>query len=180
MMNKLKKKGFTLIELVVVIVIISIIAGAIYTVMQMSIVTFSNSSKRMAAQSVSRLALNDMKKYLGVLNYIEMSPEPPNIMPATGGHIYFDATASQFIVKEPSGSQREYAIDADLASEVMLYFDLVEPTDEMSDYNSLRITVRIDSFILTTDVFLQNLEETKNKIILTDPTHRTSQFIYFE
>lgn len=185
MIQKSKKKGFTLIELIVVIAILSVVSGAIYTIMQMTMVTFNFSSKRTAAQSVSRLALNDMKKYLGVANSVGLSLDPPATLPATGGYLYFDTTTAQFIIKEPGGSQRKYAIDADLAPEVQLYFERIEPIDEFSDYNSIRITIQIDSFVLTTDVFVQNLATSKGKITLTfDPTDpnilHPAQYIYFE
>jgi prepilin-type N-terminal cleavage/methylation domain-containing protein len=178
-----KKKGLTLIELIVVVAILGLVSGAIYTVLQMTMTSFRYSDRRVAAQSVARLALNDMKKNIGVAKYADLSLDVPAVLPAAGGYIYYDATQGEFIVRRANGSEMQYAVDSHIADEVTLYFDPIDPPVAGEEYSSIRITITIDRFTLTTDVFVQNRLEFGGKIT---PDYEPSsvphpaQFIAFE
>lgn len=172
-------------ELIIVLAIMGIVSGAIYAVMQMSIRSFSASSKRVDAQVVARMALNEMKQQIGVAKYANLQLDAPvSALPALGGYCFFDSSANAFIVRDAKGATQQYAISANSASNITLYFEPIEPVAGGSEYNSLRITITVDTFVLSTDVFLQNLDEFGGQIMpqgyeIGSELH-PAQFIAFE
>ena len=91
----LDKKGFTLLETIVTIVIVSIVMMALYTVFNTSLGTYRVTSERIDAQSQFRLLIGILDQEVGTAARVELLSEVPESVPAGAACIYVVTDGSQ-------------------------------------------------------------------------------------
>lgn len=153
MKQKYNRRGFTLVELIVVMAILGILSSAIMVVFQFTTRSFISSDLRSKQQYETRMAMDQVKKELGIAKNVVISMTIPSTLPASGGYCYFDPTNHHLVLKPIEGTS---TILIDNMPDTMAADVRFKPTAVGPDFDTIQLIWKIGDYNLVTDVFIQN------------------------
>ena len=165
------KKGFTLIELIVVMVLLGIISSVVMMLFQFNNTSFKYSNKYAFFQEDARQALRDVELYLGVASRVELYnsvsaiPTPP--YNTNYSYCYFDTNHKLVFYNATTKRLIHYFTEQN--TEITVEFYPIAPVapvapDVLADLTMIRIVIKMDSLEVTSDVAIQNLSTTQDNI----------------
>ncbi|NLK89809.1 MAG: type II secretion system protein [Clostridiaceae bacterium] len=153
-MLKHTKKGFTLIELILVVAILGVVVAAIMTFFQFTTRSYTSSDLRSRQQYESRMAMDQVKKKLGIGKNVVIRDVIPATLPTDGGYCYYDSTAHLLRLRSIDG--REFNLMTNLPSHLSVKVYFVPVKVGADSYDTVRLEWQVGDYGLNTDVFIQN------------------------
>ncbi len=156
-MLKHTKKGFTLVELILVVAILGVVGAAIMTIFQFTTRSYTTSDLRSRQQYEARMAMDQVKKELGIAKEVIIRDSiPTEVEWPTGGYCYYDSAARLLRLRSIDG--REFNLIAKLPAHlaIKVHFKPVN-VEGANFYNAVRLEWQVGDYSLNTDVFIQNM-----------------------
>ncbi len=149
-----KRKGFTLVELIVVIAIFGIVSMVIMTIFLATNKTFVEAEKLYKEQTESRYALNLVKNELGTAKNVVIYEAVPDTLPTTGGYCYYDTTSRHLRLRLMSGATYDLFNTLSINESIQILFAAVSNNGKL---NAVNLDWTVGNYHLATDVFIQNI-----------------------
>ncbi|MGI6325563.1 MAG: PilW family protein [Saccharofermentanales bacterium] len=153
-MLKHTKKGLTLVELILVVAILGIVGAAIMTIFQFITRSYTTSDLRSRQQYEARMAMDQVKKKLGIAKNVIIRDVIPETLPPDGGYCYYDSAACLLRLRSIDG-EREFNLIANLPAHLPIKVHF-KPVNVGDSYDTVRLEWQIGDYSLSTDVFIQN------------------------
>ncbi len=150
----MNRRGFTLIELTVVIVIVAVVMLAAYTLLQYSNLTFLSANDRITVQTESRAVVNAVKEAAGTSTSLWIHTTVPSPLPTNRGYAYYDETTERFVLHYVDGTTKYFMTDG--------AFNRLNARPNVSvlytgDYKVLQMDLTTGPFQIMTDIYIQNM-----------------------
>lgn len=150
------RKGFTLVELIVVIAILGVVSAAIMTTFQFTTRSFSAANLRSQQQFETRMAMNLVKRELGMARNVIIRDSIPATLPA-GGFCFYDPI--NHVVRLRTVDGRTFNLIATMPAHVAISTRFTPLSFGTGAFNTVRLDWRVGDYFLTTDVYIQNMAE---------------------
>lgn len=148
------KKGFSLVELILVVAILGIVGVAIMTIFQFTTRSYSASTLRSQQQYETRMAMDQVKKKLGIAKNVIIRDVIPETLPTDSGYCYYDSTARLLRLRSVDG--QDFNLIANLPSHLVIRMHF-KPVKVGASYDMVRLEWQVGDYSLNTDVFIQNM-----------------------
>lgn len=154
-MKKVNRKGFTLVELIVVMAILGIVSMAIMTVFQFTTTSFIQSNLRAEQQYEARMAMDRVKKEVGMAMTVTISDVIPATLPADRGYCYYDQANNRLVLRTADGVVHHMIATLPASMSTICQF---QPIMVEGVYNTVKLLWQIGNYDLSTDFFIQNMD----------------------
>lgn len=163
-MKMRKRSGFTLVELIVVIAILGIVSAAILAVFQFTNTSFVSTNLLAEQQYEARMAMDLVKKEVGLAMTVVISDVIPTTLPTDRGYCYYDQANHRLILRTTDGNVHSLIAGLPASISTICQF---QPIMIGGVYNTVNLLWQIGKYNLSTEVFIQNMEVHKGHVTTT-------------
>lgn len=151
-------KGFTLVELIVVIAILGIVSMAVVTVFSYTLNSFRISDLRSKEQYEARSAMDLVKKEISVASIVKLRETIPATKPqeAGYGYCYYDSVTHRLVLHTPEGTNYFLISNLPETTSISVLFSPISVNDEGTIFNTVNLNWKIGEYLLSTNVYIQN------------------------
>lgn len=174
-----QKAGFTLIELIVVMAVLSIVTLAIITVMQYSMRTFNQANLRAYQQAEARIALEQVRREVRYAKTVVVSNMIPTILPTADryGYCYYNTANHLLYLHTMNGQTITFFQGLPSSLTYSIHFEPMAAVEGTTS-DSIFCDWKIGNYAISTNIFIQNMQYWVGSSV--SATYTTGPGIYIE